>query len=119
MHVGEPVAMVVAETRAAALDAADLVQVDYEELPAVVDLETAMKGKTQLYPEAPGNLCIDWPGPVADGGSATHDGVTRCAIRRLRSAAVRPRNRGLGSSDTSRKGSAGAAFCVPTRPMIP
>ena len=32
----------------------------------MVDLETAMKGKTQLYPEAPGNLCVDWPGPVAD-----------------------------------------------------
>ena len=66
MHGGDPVAMVVAETRAAAQDAAELVQVDYEELPAVVDLETAMKGKTQLYAEAPGNLCIDWPGPLAD-----------------------------------------------------
>ena len=64
MHVGEPVAMVVAETAAAALDAADLVQVDYEELPAVVDLETAMKGQTQLFADAPGNLCVDWPGPV-------------------------------------------------------
>ena len=64
MHVGEAVAMVVAETAAAALDAADLVQVDYEELPAVVDLETAMKGQTQLFADAPGNLCVDWPGPV-------------------------------------------------------
>jgi aerobic carbon-monoxide dehydrogenase large subunit len=35
-------------------------------LPAVVDLETAMKGQTQLFADAPGNLCIDWPGPVAD-----------------------------------------------------
>ncbi len=66
MHVGDPVAMVVAETRAAAQDAAELVQVDYEELPAVVDLEAAMNGKTQLYPEASGNLCVDWPGPVPD-----------------------------------------------------
>ncbi|MEP7032099.1 MAG: xanthine dehydrogenase family protein molybdopterin-binding subunit, partial [Pseudolabrys sp.] len=66
MHGGDPVAMVVAETLAAALDAADMVTVDYEELPAVVDLNTAMKGKTHLYPEAPGNLCVDWPGPVAD-----------------------------------------------------
>ena len=57
MHGGDPVAMVVAETTAQALDAADLVQVDYEELPAVVDLDTAMKGKTQLYADAPGNLC--------------------------------------------------------------
>ena len=65
MHAGDAVAMVVAETRAAAQDAAELVQVDYEELPAVVDLDAAMNGKTQLYPDAPGNLCVNWPGPVA------------------------------------------------------
>jgi aerobic carbon-monoxide dehydrogenase large subunit len=64
MHGGEPVAMVVAETLALALDAADLVQVAYEELPVVVSLDDAMKGPTQLYPEAPGNLVIDWPGPL-------------------------------------------------------
>jgi len=64
MHVGDPVAMVVAENRGAAQDAADLVAIDYEELPAVVDLDTAMKAETQLYPDAPGNLAIDWPGPV-------------------------------------------------------
>ena len=66
MHGGDPVAMVVAETRAAAQDAAEQVAVDYEELPAVIDLKAAMTGKTQLYPEAPGNLCVDWPGPLAD-----------------------------------------------------
>ena len=66
MHVGDAVAMVVAETRAAAQDAAEQIAVDYEELPAVVDLEAAMNGKTQLFPDAPGNLCVDWPGPVAD-----------------------------------------------------
>ncbi len=64
MHAGDPVAMVVAETRAAAQDAVELVQVDYEELPVVVDLDAAMNGKLQLYPDAPGNLCVDWPGPV-------------------------------------------------------
>ncbi len=67
MHVGEPVAMVVAESAALALDAADLVTVEYEELPAVVDLHQAMKpGAPQLFEDAPGNLCIDWPGPVAN-----------------------------------------------------
>jgi carbon-monoxide dehydrogenase large subunit len=67
MHGGDAVAMVVAETAAAAVDAADLVVVVYEELPAVVDLHDAMKkGSTQLFPEAPGNLCVDWPGPVPD-----------------------------------------------------
>jgi len=67
MHVGDPVAMVIADTLAAAQDAADLVQVEYAELPAVISLDDAMKeGATQLYSEAPGNLCVDWPGPVAD-----------------------------------------------------
>ncbi len=64
MHVGDTVAMVVAESSAAAQDAVDLVQVDYEELTPVVDLDAAMKGATQLYPDAPGNLCVDWPGTI-------------------------------------------------------
>src|SRR5215831_11239312 len=63
-HVGDLVAMVVAETRGAAQDAAELVQIEYEELPAVVDLDAAAKGKTQLFADTPGNLCVDWPGPV-------------------------------------------------------
>src|SRR5512143_3161929 len=67
MHVGDPVAMVVAETTAAAQDAAELVQVEYEELPPVIELrDDAMNGSTQLYAEAPGNLCVDWPGPIPD-----------------------------------------------------
>ncbi len=66
MHAGDLVAMVVAESHAAAQDAADLVQVEYEELTPVVDLDAAMKAATQLHPEAPGNLCVDWPGPVPD-----------------------------------------------------
>jgi len=66
MHVGDPVAMVVAETAAAAQDAADLVRIEYEELPPVIDLRDAVKADTQLYPEAPGNLCVDWHGPAPD-----------------------------------------------------
>ncbi len=65
MHVGDPVAMVVAESSAAAQDAADQIAVAYEELTPVVDLDAAMKAATQLYPEAPGNLCVDWPGMIA------------------------------------------------------
>ena len=64
MHVGDPVAMVVAESYAAAQDAADLVQLEYEELTPAVDLDAAMKAATQLYPDAPGNLCVDWLGPI-------------------------------------------------------
>jgi carbon-monoxide dehydrogenase large subunit len=65
MHVGDAVAMVVAETRGAADDAAELVEVSYEELPSVTDTEAAVgQGVPQLWPEAAGNLALDWPGPV-------------------------------------------------------
>jgi len=64
MHVGDPVALVVAETHAAALDAVDQITIEYEELTPVVDLETAINAQTQLYPDVPGNLCVDWPGPI-------------------------------------------------------
>jgi carbon-monoxide dehydrogenase large subunit len=67
MHVGEPVAMVVGESAAAAQDAAELVAVDYEVLPAVTDARAALSsGAPQVWPEAPGNLAIDWPGLAAD-----------------------------------------------------
>jgi carbon-monoxide dehydrogenase large subunit len=64
-YVGEAVALVVAETLGQALDAADLVVVNYEETPAVVDAIEAMKpGAPQIHPEAPSNVAIDWPGMV-------------------------------------------------------
>jgi carbon-monoxide dehydrogenase large subunit len=65
MHVGDPVAMVVAESPRAAQDAAELVAVGYEEQPSVVDAQEAIKaGAPQLYPNAPRNILLDWPGPV-------------------------------------------------------
>jgi carbon-monoxide dehydrogenase large subunit len=55
--VGQPVAAVVAESRAAAEAAAALVVVDYEPRQAVASLDKALaKGATQLWPEAPGNV---------------------------------------------------------------
>ena len=56
-HVGDPVAFVVAETRAAARDAAELVAVDWEPLPSVVDGPAALlPGAPQLWQQAPNNL---------------------------------------------------------------
>lgn len=58
-HVGEPVAVVIAETAAQARDAADLVEVVYETLPAVVDATAAMQETApQLHAVAPGNICF-------------------------------------------------------------
>jgi aerobic carbon-monoxide dehydrogenase large subunit len=58
--VGEPVALVVAATIAQAKDAAELVAVDYEPLPAVTRAADAVTdGAPQLWDEAAGNLCLD------------------------------------------------------------
>lgn len=60
-YVGDAVAIVVAETKAQARDAAEAVAVDYEELPAVILPAEAMdEGAPQVHPEAPGNLIFDW-----------------------------------------------------------
>jgi carbon-monoxide dehydrogenase large subunit len=59
--VGEPVALVVAETRAQALDAAERIAVAYDPLPAVTTIDAARgAGAPELCPEVPGNLCFDW-----------------------------------------------------------
>ena len=67
VHIGEPVAMVVAESAAAAQDAAELVVVDYEETTPVTDARKALRDSApQVWPQAPGNLAVDWPGPNPD-----------------------------------------------------
>src|SRR6516165_556734 len=59
--VGQAVAVVIAESKNLARDAAEAVVVDYEELPAIPDVRAAIKsGAPQLHPEAPGNVVYDW-----------------------------------------------------------
>ena len=60
-HVGEIVAIVVAETRDQAREAAALIDVDYQHLPAAASLEAARAdGAPKVWDEAAGNLCYDW-----------------------------------------------------------
>jgi carbon-monoxide dehydrogenase large subunit len=60
-YVGDKVAFVVAETRAQARDAAELVEVDYEPLEAVVDTAAALGARVPpVHEECPGNLAFDW-----------------------------------------------------------
>src|SRR6516164_4816083 len=60
-HVGDPVAVVVADTLPQARDAAELIRVDYAEEPAVTDPVAALRaGAPVVRDEAPGNLCYDW-----------------------------------------------------------
>ena len=77
LHVGEPVAMVIARSAAAAQDAGEKIAVDYQPLPAVTDVRAAIQtGAPQLWPEAPGNVGFDWSAP------ADPDGKKQAALER-------------------------------------
>ena len=77
LHVGEPVAMVIALSAAAAQDAGEKIAVDYQPLPAVTDVRAAIQaGAPQLWPEAPGNIGFDWSAP------ADPDGKKQAALER-------------------------------------
>ena len=95
-HVGEPYALVVADSLAQAKAAAALIELDAEELPAVADTAHASTHGTAVHPEAPDNVCYRWE--VGDAAAATaafaqaaH--VTRLAFRnnRLIPNAIEPR----------------------------
>ena len=80
VYVGQPVAMVIAESRAAAIDARDAIELDWEELPAVTDPAAALaEGAEQIHPEAPGNLAFDWE----IGDEAAADAALAGAVRRV------------------------------------
>jgi len=67
-HVGDTVAMVIGESLAAARDAAELIAVDYDPLPAAVDTARALdRGQPLVWDTAPGNLSFDWE--VGDGAA--------------------------------------------------
>jgi carbon-monoxide dehydrogenase large subunit len=67
-YVGDGVAMVVAETRGAARDAIDLIDVDYQPLESGIDPEKmAGKGAPQVHDDVPGNIAFTW---VVAGGDA-------------------------------------------------
>jgi carbon-monoxide dehydrogenase large subunit len=59
-HVGDQVALVVAETLEQAKAAAGLIEVDYDVLPAVVDTGTAARSGTAIHDIAPDNVCYTW-----------------------------------------------------------
>jgi aerobic carbon-monoxide dehydrogenase large subunit len=60
-YVGEPVAMIVAETAAIAEDSRELIEVEYRDLPAVASFDAAVAAHApQLHAEVPGNLAFDY-----------------------------------------------------------
>ena len=95
-HVGDPIAAVVAESLNEARDAAERIDVDLEELAAVVDMESALSGGIQVHDDAPGNLCYDWTIGDEEATSAAFQGaahVTRLEFcnNRLVPNAMEPR----------------------------
>jgi aerobic carbon-monoxide dehydrogenase large subunit len=94
--VSHPVAVVVAETRTIARDAVDLVEVDYEPLPAVVDPEKALEeGSPLTHPELGTNVAFTWNLSAGDVGSAFKEADKVIKIRmvhpRLTPMAIEPR----------------------------
>ena len=96
-HVGNAVAVVIADSPRIARDAADLVNVDYTDHPAVADAVAALKpGAPQVHPDVPGNVVFTWQlgdAAAADAGIAGATTVVRQHLvnQRLIANAIEPR----------------------------
>ena len=95
-HVGDPIAVVIAETKKQAKSAAALIKVDLEDLPAVVNMTNAVEGGTLVHEEAANNICYDWAIGDKDEVDKVFDGadhVTSIEIvnNRLIPNAIEPR----------------------------
>ena len=78
-HVGDPIAAVVAETYEQARDAAEAIEVDIDELPAVMDMKAALEdGATKVHDDLTSNLCYDW-GFVEDNKGAVDEAIANAA----------------------------------------
>ncbi|MBV9358179.1 MAG: xanthine dehydrogenase family protein, partial [Chloroflexi bacterium] len=97
-YVGEPIAVVVAETRALAEDALELAVVDYELLAAVTDADAAQQpGAQQLHTDATSNVAARWTQGVGDvaGAFERADRVVRDRYRMQRYTGVPIETRGV------------------------
>ena len=96
-HVGEAVAAVIAESREAAGDAAECVEIDYAPLAAVTSARDALgKGAPELHRAAPGNLCFRWTrgdAAAVEAAFARAAHVTKIDLvnHRIAGAAIEPR----------------------------
>ncbi len=97
-QAGEPIAMVVAQTKAQAIDALELIEVDFEELPVVVEQGAARgNGAITLWDIAPDNVCVDFELGDKDGVEAalqSADHVISLEMRNSRVTAVAMEPRG-------------------------
>src|SRR5499426_2974601 len=87
-HVGDPVAVVIADSQSAAVDAAEKVRVDWEPLPSVTATDTAAaSGTVQIHADAPGNVAFKW----ALGDAAATDAAFRNAATTVKKRIVNQR----------------------------
>ena len=78
-HVGDPIAVVVAETLEQARDAAEAVEIDITELPAVVNMKAALlPDSPKVHEELTSNLCYDW-GFVEENKAAVDEAFEKAA----------------------------------------
>ena len=107
-HVGEPVAMVVAETRERALDAVERIAVDYEDLPAAATPEAALAADAApLDEDSGGNLCVeesvgDRAAVDAAFAAAAHVARIDVANHRIVASPMEPRG-AIGAFDAASK----------------
>jgi aerobic carbon-monoxide dehydrogenase large subunit len=97
-YVGDPVALVVAESRYVAEDAAEVVVVDYEELPPVIDYAAAEGASAVVHEHLPDNVIGKMSGPPADAVDAAFASAAHVVAERLEQhayAAVPMETRGL------------------------
>ena len=103
-HVGEPVAIVVAQTLGQAQDAAEAVRIDVDELPSAPDIAGAIApGAPAIHAARPGNIVLDWTDGDAAAldaafGQAAHVERVRLDDTRLAPVSMEPRG-GIGSFD--------------------
>ena len=97
-YVGEPVVVIVAETRGLAEDAMELVDVDYDPLPALADCDAAQRqGATLLHDTVPGNMAARWTQGTGDVAKAFQaaEHVIREQFRMQRYTGVPMETRGV------------------------
>ncbi len=102
-YVGQPVVAVVAEDRTAAADAGDLVLVDYDPLPVVVDAEAALRDDMLLFPDAGTNVVYRFASKSqADFDACEVVVAERIVNQRMTAAPIEPRSGAAYWTDNGR-----------------
>jgi aerobic carbon-monoxide dehydrogenase large subunit len=97
-HVGEPIALVVADAATRAIDACEKIQVEVEPLPAVTDVERAIAaGATAVWPDAPNNVALTWrygdrPAVEQAFAQAAHVTTVKLVNNRVLANPIEPRS---------------------------